>query len=63
MVGTVVQRELVGMPVDREVPAGDAVTVAPDHGAEESRLGEIVFQVVVTDDDIAQPPLPIGNAD
>ena len=37
--------------------------VAPDHGTEESRLGEIVFQVVVTDDDIAQPPLPIGNAD
>ena len=35
MIGTVVQRELVGVAIDRDVPAGDAVTVAPDHGPEE----------------------------
>ncbi len=58
-VGRVVDREGVGLPVDREAALRDPVGDPPDHRPEARALFKVLGQVVEPEDDVAHPPGPV----
>ncbi len=60
-VRTVVHWQLVGGPVDFELPLRDSIRVAARDGSEEGGIGDVRLEVVESQHNIAEVSVPIGN--
>ncbi len=63
VIGAVVERQVVRLPVDHNPPAGDPVAISADHGSEVAGLRQVAIQVLVTDHDVVEAPLPVRHLD
>ena len=59
MVLIVIGRQFVGFPVNFKNALGDAVSIAPHNGTEIRSNGDLIFQLVITQDDISHPAIPV----
>src|SRR5579864_225997 len=58
---SVILRQRVCLPVERERSIGDAVGITSDNGAKIGRIRHITFGLVVAENDIRKLPLAVGN--
>ena len=60
-IGLVVERQLVGLAVEGEAAAGNAVGVAPDRLAPEIRMVDIGSGIVIAESDVGDSPRRVGR--
>ena len=61
VVGAVVHRQLVFLPLQGEMPTGDAVGVAPHHRAEKCGVREIGFRLIIAQNHVPLVPISVSH--